>query len=141
MESGEHTAAIVCVLVIAGMLLGISVGRCGESGTEVLVRTTTVKSTGAPPTKTVTVARTKTVTAPVDTLADTVEEEDVPATGTTDPGATDSTENCSPDYLGACVPLDATDVTCSDISERRFDSVGNDPYGLDPDGDSFACES
>lgn len=137
MESGEHTAVIVCVLVIAGMLLGVSVGRCGESGTEVLVRTTTVKGTTTPTTTsttTVTVARTKTVTAPVDTQADTVEE-DVPATGTTDP-----TENCSPDYLGACVPLDAAGITCSEIAERDFDSVGDDPYGLDPDGDSFACE-
>ena len=140
MEEGEHTAVIVSVLVVAGMLLGLIVGRCGESETEVLVRTTTAKSAGTVSTKTriTTVTRTKTVTAPADTLADTVEEEeeDVPATGTTDSG-----DDCSPEYLGACIPLDGADVTCSDIPTRDFDSVGDDPYGLDPDGDSFACET
>lgn len=139
MEEGEHTAVIVSVLVVAGMLLGVLVGRCGESGTEVLVRTATSKSaaTVRAKTETTTVTRTKTVTAPVDTLADTVgERKDVPATGTTDSG-----DDCSPEYLGACVPMDNPDVTCSDIPTRDFDSVGDDPYGLDPDGDSFACET
>ncbi len=135
MESGEHTAVIVSVLVVAGMLLGVLVGRCGASGTEVVVQTTTARGSGTvrTTTNTKTVTRTKTITAPVDTGSDTVEE-NVPPTGTTD------SADCSPDYLGACVPADATEVKCSDIPERNFDSVGDDPYGLDPDGDSFACE-
>lgn len=133
MEEGEHTAVIVSVLVVAGMLLGVLVGRCGaSSGTKVVVQTTTARGSGTVRTTTKTLTRTKTVTAPVDT--GTTDEENVPATGTTD------STNCSPDYLGACVPADAADVTCSDIPERNFDSVGDDPYGLDPDGDSFACE-
>jgi hypothetical protein len=138
MEEGEHTAVIVSVLVVAGMLLGVLVGRCGESGTEVLVRTTTAKSAATVRAKTTTVTRTKTITAPADTLGDTVEEENenVPATGVTGSG-----DDCSPEYLGACIPLDNADVTCSDIPTRDFDSVGDDPYGLDPDGDSFACET
>jgi len=139
MDSGEHTAVIVSVLVVAGMLLGVIVGRLGESGTEVLVRTATGKRAGtvSTTTTTVTVKRTKTVTAPADTLADTGEEA-APATGAR---TTDSADNCSPEYLGACIPLDGADVTCSDIPTRDFDSVGDDPYGLDPDGDSFACET
>lgn len=138
MEEGEHTAVIVSVLVVAGLLLGLLVGRCGTSDTEVVVRTTTAKSPTTVRAKATTVTRTKTVTAPADTLADTVEEEteDVPATGTTDSG-----DDCSPEYLGACIPLDGADVSCDDIPTRDFDSVGDDPYGLDPDGDSFACET
>lgn len=133
MEEGEHTAVIVSVLVVAGMLLGVLVGRCGASDSEVVVQTTTARGPGTVRTTTKTVTRTKTITARVDTGADTVEK-DVPPTGTTD------SADCSPDYLGACVPADATEVKCSDVPERNFDSVGDDPYGLDPDGDSFACE-
>jgi hypothetical protein len=39
-------------------------------------------------------------------------------------------------------PSDGTnDVNCGDISETDFNSVGDDPDGLDRDGDGVACES
>lgn len=48
--------------------------------------------------------------------------------------------DCSPEYLGACVPPGPPDVDCSDLAERRFASVGSDPHGLDGNGDGVACE-
>ena len=47
---------------------------------------------------------------------------------------------CHPSYRGACIPPRA-DVDCTEISARDFEVVGDDPYGLDADGDGIACES
>lgn len=44
---------------------------------------------------------------------------------------------CSPNYE-PCIPI-APDLSCSEIQEK-VRIIGNDPYGLDPDGDGFGCE-
>lgn len=55
--------------------------------------------------------------------------------------------DCHPGYSGACVPPDASDVDCAggggDGPEYVRGPVyieGDDPYGLDRDGDGVACE-
>jgi hypothetical protein len=52
-------------------------------------------------------------------------------------------DGCSDSYAGACVdPYTGTDdVNCADVTETGFDSIGDDPYRLDSDGDGIACES
>jgi hypothetical protein len=54
--------------------------------------------------------------------------------------------NCNPNYSGACVPV-ASDVDCAGGSGNGPAYVsgpvyvtGSDPYDLDRDGDSVACE-
>jgi hypothetical protein len=48
---------------------------------------------------------------------------------------------CDPNYKGACVPTGHGDVNCADVHETDIQVVGDDPYGLDGDGDGTACES
>lgn len=48
---------------------------------------------------------------------------------------------CSPEYSGACVPMNIGNVNCPDVAAQDFRSVGSDPYGLDGDTDGIACES
>jgi endonuclease YncB( thermonuclease family) len=57
---------------------------------------------------------------------------------------------CHPSYAGACVPTGFSDVDCAGgsgngpgyISDKRFQVVGPDVYGLDGnDNDGVACES
>ncbi len=127
MDPTARTTSVIVALVIAGILMGTVIGSLvgpdAKTTVQTVVRTETT-------TKTVTRTRTKTVTKPADTLAG-----DDPETGTTG-------ENCSSAYVSACVPDDATEVvTCADIPERDFPSVGDDPYALDPDDDGTACES
>jgi hypothetical protein len=52
-------------------------------------------------------------------------------------------DGCSDSYDGACVkPYEGSDdVNCSDVEETDFDSLADDPYGLDRDADGIACES
>jgi hypothetical protein len=58
-----------------------------------------------------------------------------------------TTPSCDPNYVGACVPADASDVDCAGGSGDGpeyvgpVQVVGSDPYGLDADGDGYACES
>ena len=58
-----------------------------------------------------------------------------------------SERGCDPNYVGACVPADASDVDCAGGSGDgpeyvgSVQVVGSDPYGLDADGDGYACES
>ncbi len=137
MDPTARTTSLIVVLVIAGILMGTVIGSVGKPDAEVaaetVVRTETVSTT-----KTVTRTRTKTVTRPADSLADT------DALGGDDPatGATDAGKSCSSDYVDACIPADSPEiVTCRDIPERDFPSVGDDPYALDPDDDGTACES
>jgi len=55
---------------------------------------------------------------------------------------------CHPSYQGACLPVHAVDVDCAGgsgngpvyTSVKSFRVVGPDVYGLDVDGDGFACE-
>jgi len=39
------------------------------------------------------------------------------------------------------VPLGQGPITCSDLAETNFKSVGTDPDNLDPDGNGIACET
>lgn len=128
MDPTARTTAMVIGLVIAGVVFGAILGSLGEDDPEVVVQTVEVTDTQTVR-RTTTVTRTRTVT--VDEFGDVV---------TT---AAEDDEDCHDDYLGACVPrdADADDVSCGQIPDRDFDSIGDDPYGLDPDGDGVACET
>ena len=52
-----------------------------------------------------------------------------------------TTEACHPSYAGACLPIGAKSVKCSDVGGREFGVVGPDVYNLDPDHNGIACES
>ena len=62
-------------------------------------------------------------------------------------GCESSDGGCDPNYEGACVPADASDVDCEggegDGPEYvgPVQVVGDDPYDLDRDGDGEGCES
>lgn len=55
--------------------------------------------------------------------------------------------DCDPNYSGACLKPDSPDYDCAGGSGDGPDYtgpvqvVGDDPHGLDRDGDGFACES
>jgi hypothetical protein len=78
---------------------------------------------------------------------------DVPApsdgSGETKPAPSegDSEGDCDPNYDGACLDPDSPDYDCAGGSGDGPDYtgpvevVGDDPFGLDRDGDGFACES
>jgi hypothetical protein len=63
------------------------------------------------------------------------------ASSTFSAGTDSSTDECDPNYEGACVPTGVGDVDCGDLVETDFDVVGYDVDGLDGDGDGIACES
>jgi Flp pilus assembly pilin Flp len=50
---------------------------------------------------------------------------------------------CVPSYQGVCIPPPPPDLDCSDIVALGIavpiTVVGNDPHGLDPDGDGLGC--
>ena len=54
-------------------------------------------------------------------------------------GPTSDSDQCLPDYRGACVPPPPPDLDCGDIG-RPVRVVGDDPHSLDADGDGRACE-
>jgi micrococcal nuclease len=60
-----------------------------------------------------------------------------PATSTARGSGTES--GCDPNYAGACVPISATDLDCSDIGARDFRVVGTDVHRLDGNHDGIAC--
>lgn len=142
MNRNTKTTLLVAGLVLVGFLLGLAAGSGGDEP----------QQTAAAAAETVTVARTDTVTR-TETVVRTrtrvkyrtrvkvryrTVTEPAPAAA---PVAADSSDGCSPEYAGACVPDDAGDVNCTDLYDTDFDSVGSDPYGLDRDGDGIACES
>lgn len=61
-------------------------------------------------------------------------------------GSGSRSSGCDPNYVGACVPAGASDVDCAGGSGDGPEYVGpvrvvgSDPYGLDADGDGYACE-
>ena len=65
------------------------------------------------------------------------------------PTASPVSGQCDPNYSGACVPANVSDVDCGGGSgngpyyvwEKNFQVVGTDHYGLDADHDGIACES
>jgi hypothetical protein len=64
-----------------------------------------------------------------------------PSMSSTPPARTASGANCEPGY-SPCLPV-AGDLNCDDISDslKPITVTGDDPYGLDADGDGSACES
>jgi Flp pilus assembly pilin Flp len=50
---------------------------------------------------------------------------------------------CVPSYQGVCIPPPPPDLDCADIVALGIavpvTVVGNDPHGLDPDGDGLGC--
>ena len=51
---------------------------------------------------------------------------------------------CDPNYAGACIPPKPPDLNCDDLQGRGVhlpvQVVGNDPHGLDPDGNGLGCD-
>lgn len=60
--------------------------------------------------------------------------------------ATPTTRSCDSNYNGECLDPDAYDYDCAGGSgdgphyTGPVEVVGSDPYGLDRDGDGYACE-
>ena len=48
--------------------------------------------------------------------------------------------NCRPGY-SVCIPPDVGDVDCGELGATDIQVTGDDPYGLDADGDGIGCES
>ena len=117
MESTGQATTVIALLLLAGVFLGFQLGSCGEGDGETVVQTVEV-------TQTKTVRRTRTVVRTV----------------TAEPVTSTLGEGCSDDYAGVCVPTDGSSLDCSTLSDTGFEVVGDDVYGLDPDGDGTACE-
>jgi Flp pilus assembly pilin Flp len=53
------------------------------------------------------------------------------------------TVECDVHYVGACLPPPPPDLDCSDLRALRIPLPvtvsGDDPHGLDPDGDGLGC--
>ncbi len=49
-------------------------------------------------------------------------------------------DNCHPNYVGACIPMDRGDIDCGDIDDKGFQWVNSDPYKLDRDKNGICCE-
>jgi hypothetical protein len=49
-----------------------------------------------------------------------------------------SSSNCDPNYSG-CVPKSSRDLDCADVG-KNVKVTGDDPHGLDRDGDGIGCE-
>jgi len=47
--------------------------------------------------------------------------------------------NCDPNYEGACIPLNSSDLDCVDVPSG-IKVVGSDKHRLDRDSDGIACE-
>lgn len=50
-------------------------------------------------------------------------------------------DNCHPNYIGACIPMDRGDIDCGDIPDKGFQWVNYDPYKLDRDKNGICCEN
>lgn len=48
--------------------------------------------------------------------------------------------NCDPSYPDVCIPPPPPILTCSDITPRGFEVVGDDPHNFDSDGNGLGCE-
>lgn len=131
MDPNARAVAIVVALVLSGLGLGIFIGGLGGPGTETIVETVEVTEDR---TVTRTVTRTRTVTAQNAQQTVTTGPDGFVTTSTIPAGG------CSPAYSGACVPAGEQQVSCSQIPDRDFSSVADDPYALDPDEDGIACE-
>lgn len=124
------------IAVIAGAGMGVILGSANSDSFETVVRTVGGKTRTVTEVEKRTVTETKTVTE--------AEEFDEPVAGRAAAGDDDADEDgCSDSYQGPCLdPADGSkDVDCTEIGQQDFNSIRDDPYGLDPNGDSIACES
>lgn len=103
---------------------------------------TTVPVTEAP----TTAAPTTTTTTRPPTTKPPTTKRPTTAAPSTSAAAKPLVETCSPNYTGACVPIDS-DVDCAGGSGNGpsyvrgpVQVVGGDPYGLDADHDGIGCE-
>ena len=130
-------ALIALVAVAAGAGVGILLGGANPDPFETVLKTVRGERQTVTATETETVTETKTETVTDGkTVAEPLHGEDA-----TDDDA--DADGCSDSYDGACLePSDASGgVDCTEIAEQDFSSIGDDPYGLDPDLDGIACES
>jgi micrococcal nuclease len=56
-------------------------------------------------------------------------------------GVAPSPGPCDPNYAGACIPPYPPDLDCSEITDRNYPVVGEDPHNFDVDNDRIACEN
>lgn len=47
--------------------------------------------------------------------------------------------DCDPNYSGTCIPKKSRDLDCADVG-KNVKVTGDDPHGLDRDGDGIGCE-
>jgi hypothetical protein len=142
MEGLWRFALIALFAVASGGLVGVLLGGASSDDPYATV-VETVK--GKP--RTVTETETKTVTKTVTEEA--TDESADPLAGDAesdrDPNENDDADgdSCSDSYEPACLdPSDGyNDLSCREAGDTDFSSIGDDPYGLDPDQDGVACES
>jgi hypothetical protein len=132
-------AASAAALLVGGAVgAGLGLGGAYET-TEVRTVAGTVVTQHDTVTKTTTVKK-----RVVKTVTRTVTEPPPYGSGSDDGLNDDEDEDgCSDSYEGACLDPsdDYNDVDCGEIYDTDFDSIGDDPYGLDRDVDGVACES
>ena len=131
---GWGALLVSLIAVVAGAGLGIALGGANSDPFETVVKTVGGKRRTV--TETETVTKTKTVT-------ETEEAPDALSGGATTSDDDADGDGCSDSYEGPCLdPADgSTDIDCTKIRQKDFNSVGDDPYGLDPNGDTVACAS
>jgi hypothetical protein len=124
------------IAVVAGAGVGIALGGANSDPFETVVKTVGGKSRTVTHTETITKTKTVTETA-TEEVPDLAGDSEV-----TDEDDADG-DGCSDSYEGPCLaPADgSSDIDCTKIRQQDFNSVGDDPYGLDPNGDSIACDS
>jgi hypothetical protein len=113
---------------VIGVLVGLLLGGGGDDAADTV--TSTVSETQ-------TVTTTVTRRAAPRTVTRTVTEEASAAPVPDDGGGRGA--GCDPNYSG-CVPSGRGDVDCADV-DGPVEVIGDDIYGLDPDGDGEACGS
>ena len=134
MEGSWRYLVIALFAVLAGAGVGVALGGANSDPYDTVVKTVTGERHTVTETETVTKTRSETVTA------DTAPEAPVDSGATTDDDA--DGDGCSDSYLGACLnPSDGLNQVACTTVDTNFQSVADDPYGLDPDGDGVACES
>lgn len=130
---------IALLAVAAGAGVGILLGGANPDPFETVIKTVAGERQTVTETETVTKTKTETVTDSEATAAP-VDDEGIDDEGTDDDADGDG---CSDSYDGACLdPSDGSnDVTCTELDDQDFNSIGGDPYGLDRDLNGVACES
>jgi hypothetical protein len=139
MSRNAKLTLLVAALIVIGFATGAALATDdpGDATAETVTVDRTVVSTDTV-TRTTTVTRTRVrvkYRTRVKVKYRTVTETAPPAADLGDGSG------CSDEYAGACIPADAGDVDCTELTDSDFASVGSDPYGLDADGDGVACES